>query len=98
MLVNYLIETLRTAVYSLGVMSLLSGYIPFLKNSSILVHYTSCLENLLESDEGKEKFVAEKLALKLYEFMDAEFLTGLDENTEDFFNTLNFINDLSKLR
>lgn len=92
-------ETLRKAAYEKNVIGLLKDFVPFLKNSNILLHYGSCLENLLELDEGKEQFVQEKLMLKLYEFMDTEFLTGLDENTEDFFATLEILNDqkLSKV-
>lgn len=87
-------DSLRKAVYELNVMELLKDFIPFIRNSHILIHYGSCLENLLELDEGKEQFVNEKLMLKLYEFMDAEFLSSLDDNTEDFFTTLNFLNEL----
>ena len=76
-------------------MELLKNFIPFLRNTNILVMYGSCLENLLELDEGKEQFVEEKLMLKLYEFMDTEFLLNLKDNTEDFFTTLDFLNDQS---
>lgn len=98
-------------------MELLKNFVPFLRNSNILIHYGSCLENLLELDEGmicyrnylnmealltrngflgKEQFVEAKLMLKLYEFMDTEFLANLEDNTEDFFTTLDYLNEQSK--
>ncbi len=91
-------ETLRRAVYKKDVMKVLKGFVPFLRSESVLVHYGSCLENLLEMDEGKEAFVEEALMLKLYEFMDVEFLCGLGPNAEDFFATMGFLNEQSRVK
>ena len=46
-------ETLRKAIYDLNVMSILKRFIPFIKQSQgILIHFGSCLENLLDLDPG----------------------------------------------
>ena len=79
----------------MNVMSVLKKFIPFLKNSEgILIHFCSCLENLLDLDLGKELFKEEKIALKLYEKLDGEFILSLDDYVEDFFNVLSLINDI----
>ncbi len=88
-------EELRRAVYERDVMRVLKGFVAFLRSPSVLVHYGSCLENLLEMDEGKEAFVEQELMLALYKFMDVEFLCGLGSNGQDFFATLGFLNALS---
>jgi len=79
-------------------MSILKEFIPLLKMyKGIFFHFNSCLENLLETDEGKTQFVAEQLALKFYESLDKELLLELDAYTEDFFSLLTLISELGKL-
>lgn len=78
-------------------MSILKEFIPHLKvHKGIFFHFNSCLENLLETDEGKKQFVTEQLALKLYESLDKEIILELDSYTEDFFSLLTLISELGK--
>ena len=81
----------------MNVMSILKKFIPFLKCAkSILIHFCSCLENLLELDPGKDLFKQEKMALTLYENLDSDLILNLEDYAEDFFNLLTFVNDIGK--
>ena len=41
-------------MYKLNIMSILKQFIPFISNTQgILIHFGSCVENLLDLDEGK---------------------------------------------
>jgi hypothetical protein len=81
----------------MNVMSVLKQFIPFLNSSKgILIHFCSCLENLLDLDPGKDLFKQEKMALTLYEKLDNDLILNLNDYAEDFFNLLTFVNDIGK--
>ena len=57
-ILNYFFkETLRQAVYELNVMQLLKEFIPYLKDTNILIHFASCLENLLDLEQGESRIL-----------------------------------------
>ncbi len=66
-----------------------------MKNArGILVYFGSCVENLIDNDEGKAQFEQEKLALEIYRHIDQEVLDTLGEYTEDFFTNLSDLTEL----
>jgi hypothetical protein len=78
-------------------MKILNDFIPHIKMSKgIFFHFNSCLENLLEMDEGRKQFVREQVALRLYESLDKQIILELDSYTEDFFSLLTLISELGK--
>jgi hypothetical protein len=92
-------DILRKAAYKLNIIGALKQFIPFLKNNlETWIHFSSCIENLLELDEGKSQFVEEKFALTLFEQVSEEIkhfdLHDNDsEQIEDFFSILSFIGE-----
>lgn len=93
-------ETLRHAVFELNIMKHLNDFYTFIGASDgILSNLGTILDNLLQSDEGKEQFVKERSAFYLYKNLDEKFLTSLNpEFVEDFFSTLTLINEQAKAK